>query len=349
MNVELYCNYLLTHMKNAHYTSGKTQINCRCPECGDSKNTRSAHMYISVPNEEQQIPSLYYCHKCPAKGIMTYKKFIDWNIYDSEIVMDLEAYHRSISQNRNNLKYFHNMTYNIIQSFTTMDEKSYKKLEYFNSRIGTNLSFEDLRKLKVVVNLRDLFTNNNITEFTREPFIINDLDREFIGFLSIDNAFINMRRTCGEGLVYKSIDKRYINYTLFDKFDNSNKFYTIPTVINLNTPDRIKIHVAEGPFDILSIYFNCRKMEPGIYTSVTGNNYASTIMYFLRDLYIPNSELHFYPDNDKFGTDNRLKEMMYYIPDKTIPVYVHRNTMIGEKDFGVTPDKISEIITKLKY
>lgn len=40
---------------------------------------------------------------------------------------------------------------------------------------------------------------------------------------------------------------------------------------------------------------------------------------------------------------------MSFVPDKTIPVYVHRNTTEGEKDFGVTPDRIHENITILRY
>ncbi len=349
MDIERFTSYMISHMSNAHFASGRSQINCRCPECGDSMNLRSAHMYISVPNEIAQTPSLYYCHKCQTHGLLTYKKFIDWNIYDFDVVMDLENYHKSIISNSNNVKYFSNKIYNVIQSYTSYDNKSLEKLAYFNSRIGTNLTFNDLHKLKVVVNLNDLLRENNITQLSRDINIVNQLDKEFIGFLSIDNAFINMRRTCEEGIVYKSIDKRYINYTLFDKYDNSCKFYTIPGMINLNTPDRIKIHIAEGPFDILSIYFNCRLMEPGIYTSVTGNNYATIILYFLKDLCIPNAELHIYPDNDKFGTDDRLRHIMSFVPDKTIPVYVHRNTTEGEKDFGVTPDRLHENITILRY
>ena len=212
MDVERYCQYLLSHMVNAHYTSGRTHINCRCPECGDSKDKRHAHLYISVPNPEKKEPSLYYCHKCNTRGMVTYKKFIEWNIYNADIVADLEAYNKTISSKKANSAYFQNQIYSIIQTYTRNDNKSYEKLKYINDRLGTNLSFFDLRTLKIVLNLYDLINENHVSKLTRNPNIVSQLDQEFIGFLSIDNAFINMRRTCEEGIVYKGIDERYINY-----------------------------------------------------------------------------------------------------------------------------------------
>ena len=71
-------------------------------------------------------------------------------------------------------------------------------------------------------------------------------------------------------------------------------------------------------------------------------------MYFLRDLYIPNSELHFYPDNDKFGTIERIRKIINQIPDKTIPVFIHRNNHPGEKDFGVSLDRIEEAVIRIR-
>ena len=348
MDVERYCQFIISRMENAHYTSGRTHINCRCPECGDSKDKRHAHLYISVPKPDKKEPSLYYCHKCQTRGIVNYKKFIEWNIFDPVIVADIEAYNKTISRSKSNNIYFQSQVYSVTQSYTREDNNSYIKLKYINDRLGTNLSFYDLRSLKIVLNLYDLINENRVTKLTRNQNIINQLDEFFIGFLSIDNAFINMRRTCEEGIVYNGIDKRYINYVLYDKYDNSKKFYTIPTKINLNTPQRTKIHIAEGPFDILSVYLNCRNREPGIYSSITGNNFTPVLLHFLMDLSIPNTEIHFYPDNDKFGTDNRIMYLMSFIPDPTIPIYVHRNLTEGEKDFGVSKDRINEKITILR-
>ena len=92
---------------------------------------------------------------------------------------------------------------------------------------------------------------SNKLEPTRYPNIIDQLDHGFLGFLSYDNAFINMRNLDIVKDIYEGINRRYINYNIFNKYDNTNKFYVIPTNINMEYP--IKLHIAEGPFDALSI------------------------------------------------------------------------------------------------
>jgi hypothetical protein len=262
--------------------------------------------------------------------------------------MELEAYNNSISKNPRATKYFNNKIYNIYHKYTTNSDISEFKRQYINNRLGVDLSYTDLANLKIILNISDLFKENNINSYTRDNRILESLDQYFLGFLSVDNAFLNMRRTCKEGILHKSIDKRYVNYSIFDKFDNTKKFYVVPTKINIESTTRIPLHIAEGPFDILSIYLNCRNRESGIYSSVTGNNYMNVILYFLLELQLPYLELHLYPDNDKYGTVEWVNNLIYRIPDKTIPVYMHKNTYPGEKDFGVSKNKINESIMKMR-
>ena len=164
----------------------------------------------------------------------------------------------------------------------------------------------------------------------------------FIGFLSYDNSFINLRRLVKKNIVYNTIDKRYVNYNIFEKIDNTSNYYTIPTSINCN--DTVKLCVAEGPFDILSIYLNLRHQEPGIYTSIGGSNYKGIAMYFLEQYKLPYVEFHFYPDNDKYGSTNNIQRIADYFKPLNIPSYIHRNTYPGEKDFGTDISKITESI-----
>lgn len=346
MDWDAYKQYLLSSIPSAKQASGGTTINCRCMECPDSSNPKSAHFYISIPYDSGK-PSMYYCHKCGCSGIVTHKQLIAWNIFDKNIAMQLDEYNSSLKYKSFKSRYFKDEIYFVNNRTTTQDEKSEFKRQYICNRIGKDLSYKDLRDLKIVINLMDLLKENGITKFTRDHNIITDLDREFIGFLSVDNAFLNMRRTCNEGIVYKSIDTRYVNYKIFDKFDTSQRFYTIPTKVNLATPNRIKLHIAEGPFDILSIYLNVRNKEEGIYTSIAGSNYMNDILYFMLDMKLPYLELHLYPDNDKYGNLSRMKYIMRSIPDKSIPVYIHRNMTPGEKDFGVPMDHIKESILQI--
>ena len=48
-----------------------------------------------------------------------------------------------------------------------------------------------------------------------------------------------MRRLCSEGKVYKTVDKRYVNYNIFNTMDNSMRFYLIPVSIDLLDPTPI--------------------------------------------------------------------------------------------------------------
>lgn len=347
MDMKLYREFLLTRIPTARPASGFRQVNCRCMYCPDSRNPQSAHMYISIP---QQIgePSLYYCHKCHVSGVVTYKTLIEWDIYDDQIALDLIEYNQLCSTNYEYRKYSNSMHYRIRNITTTDNDISRFKLQYINNRLGYNFTYNELRDLKIILNLSDLFKDNNIDEYTRDERIIEQLDINFIGFLSIDNAFLNMRRLCDENLVDKSIDKRYINYWIFNKYNTSERFYTIPTKLFIGNSERTKIHIAEGPFDILSIYKNVRYQEPGIYSSIGGSNYKGQAMYFLEKYKLPYSEFHYYPDNDKFGNNDNMYKIARYLKPMNIPMYIHRNTYPGQKDFGVSPQYINESIEKVE-
>lgn len=341
-----YRNYLLSRIPTAKSVSGGKVINCRCFECPDGKSINSKHFYISIPQSKDE-PSLYYCHKCHCSGVVTYKKLIEWDIYDEAIAIEITEHNKVCSIKSNNNKYFDRSVYNLINNYTSNDEVTRAKLQYLNDRLGYTFTYQELMKLKICLNLNDLLMTNRIQKLTRDQSIVNQLDSNFLGFISIDNAFLNMRRLCPEGKVYKSIDTRYINYKIYDKFDTSERFYTIPTELDLSIPERIKINIAEGPFDILSIYKNLRKEERGIYTSIAGSNYMGISMYFLQMFKLPYVELHYYPDNDKYGSNYVMSRIKSLLDPIGAPFYVHRNLATGQKDFGVSPDKIKESIIKL--
>ncbi len=338
--------YLIASIPGAKLVSGGRVLQCRCRECPDSLDPTHAHMGINTG--EDGGPIWYNCFKCGAKGILSYKKLIEWGIYDPDIADELTKYNASVMGKSINSKYFSRTKYNVNNTYEEQSDSFTAKRDYINNRLGLNLSFKDLRDLKIVLNLKSFLIENGIRKITRDENIINALNDNFLGFLSVDNAYLNMRRLIKEGHLYKSIDKRYINYDIFGKFDNSQRFYVVPSVVDLSKPERIKVHIAEGPFDILSIYENIRQKENGIYASVAGANYMNTILYILLELRIPYIELHLYPDNDKQGSDHRIKGIINQIIDPTIPVYIHRNIYPNEKDFGVLPDHIHESIIRYR-
>lgn len=340
MNNTQYVNYLRNNIKPfAKTVSGGKELNCRCFYCSDSDDSRKGHFYIKV-NLEDGEPSTYYCQKCTARGIVTSQKLLEWNIYEPGIALDITNHNKNISKSSRNSKYFDSQVYFIRNNFISDDKLSYYKLDYLNKRLGTHLDFNDCINNKIILNLNDLLKSNNITDYTRHPNIIEQLDSNFIGFLSYDNAFINMRNLNIKE-VYHTIDKRYVNYNIFNKYDNTNRFYVIPTTIDILKP--VQIHIAEGPFDILSIYYNLRYNTPNsIFAAIGGSGYLGLIKFFICSLKIINPEIHIYADNDisRYKIINISKALNMF----KLNIFLHRNNYDKEKDFGVDINHINESI-----
>lgn len=345
---EEYIKFLQSNLSPAHPASGMREIQTRCKYCADSSDPRSkGHMYISIPQDETEV-SFFYCQKCGAKGMVDNEVLMRWGIYTDIIGTQLFNHNKTALKHSKNNKFQDRQVYYLRNDFVTQDELSDLKLRYINKRLGVNLTYDDVTKLKIALNLSDVLQRNNITEYTRSPNILQQIDKHFLGFISADNAFLNMRLLAKPGTVYESIDKRYINYNIFNKFNNTERFYTVPGLIPMNM-ERVKIHISEGPFDILSILLNLRIDEYGksIFTSIAGGGYSGLVHYFITKFKLPFVEVHLYPDNDKIGSDNRLKYLVSELEKINIPVFIHRNIYPGEKDFGVSRDKIEERIYQL--
>ena len=269
-----------------------------------------------------------------------------WGIYSNEASRYLSEHNKRCYSSPKNRKYLDRDIYRLNNNFITDCRESELKLNYINRRLGTNIDYNEALSKKIVLNLGDLLGSNRITEYTRDPNIVKQMNDYFVGFISSDNAFVNMRKVVGDGIVYQSIDKRYIRYNLFGKYDNTEKFYIIPTQVDITSPNRLKINVAEGEFDALSVYYNLRKDTSQVYMAIGGSGYVGLMRYILTKLKLFYIELHLYPDNDETGLEelDYVKELMY---PYGIDIYVHRNIMEGEKDFGVTPDRIKESVYKL--
>ena len=340
-----YMQFLMAHIKPiCKPTSGGRWLNCRCFYCPDSKNPNHAHMYISIPQSENDV-SVYYCQKCKAVGLVTPQKLIEWNVYDSNLATDLNKWNHRVMKLPQNIKYKGDVVYKLRNDYIEDDELSAYKLQYINDRLGSGLSFNDCLKLKIVLNISDIFKRNNI-QYTRDPRIIDQLDRGFVGFISKDNAFLNLRNIGIVKNLHESINTRYVNYNLMGKYDNAFRFYTIPATIDLLDPRPTRLHIAEGAFDILSIYLNLhRNTDRDIATAVGGSGYKGVIRYFISILKTPNLEIHLYPDNDQ--SRYVITDIANYIYPFRYKFFVHRNNYPGEKDFGVPINRISEIIERV--
>lgn len=343
MDIAKYSNFLLSHIPKSKLVSGKTEINCRCMYCADSKNMNKGHFYISIPKSENE-PSMFHCKKCSAHGMVTNSKLIEWGLYDPEIGMELNNHNKQVFGKSTNTLYRNSEIYNVRYTKISDDKLTQYKLKYINDRLGINLSYADCIREKIILNISDIISENHLG-VTRHESIMQCLDTSFIGFLSYDNAYMNMRNLEINELP-NSINKRYINYTLFNNIDNTRNFYVIPNKIDITNPNPIELHVAEGPFDILSIYHNVRKsLEQCIYVAAGGSGYKGVIRYIISNLKLPNMIIHIYPDKDI--EQYKMEDIASLLYPFGYPLYIHRNIMDGEKDFGVPSNRIKDSISRI--
>lgn len=336
--------FLMQTFPDAKYASGKREIRMRCRFCGDSKDPNEAHFYIKNVEGE---PHFYNCFKCNEHGIFTAKTLRYFNEYNPEIAINLELYNRKIMNLPQNRKLMNELAaYRLYNDFVRDDALSRAKLQYINNRLGLNLSFKDCLDMNIVLNLFDLLNRNHIQSYTRHPNIMEELDQSFIGFLSTDKSFVTLRNL-REGKVSKYVDKRYINYNIFNKANNSKRYYTIPTTIDTLSARPIEIHIAEGVFDILSIFYNLRgaNRNQAIYSTISGNNYLGQIKSLLLSYGFFNVIAHIYKDNDV--PEYKILNLKNALKPIGIPVYIHWNGYAGEKDFGVKPSRINECVQVL--
>ncbi|MGL5743849.1 MAG: hypothetical protein ACRCXX_01720, partial [Cetobacterium sp.] len=164
------------------------------------------------------------------------------------------------------------------------------------------------------------------------------------GFVSFDNGYITFRRITDNEKM-----KRYLVYNIFDKLDNTRKFYVIPCEVDMFKP--VTIRIAEGPMDILGVYYNVLNEEErtnSIFIAVNGADYRSVILYFMRLGYI-DSEYIIYSDNEEgrhakdINFYSKLKkqigEFRFFKPLKIV-YNVFGKTDTNKVDFGVPKNQI---------
>ncbi len=340
--------YLILNLPFCTPASGGRFVVTKCPFCGDGKHHNSKHLYIGLGYDNDR--PFVYCHLCHTYSPLTSDLLAThFGLFDLDIMTNLSKEHYRLNQ----LPRFQNKEREIydLKNIIRPHVHNDKKLAYINKRLGSNLDFDDLADLKIMLSLKNLLADNNITTYSRDERIIDALDTYFMGFISTDNAFINMRSLAKKGVLHQSIDKRYVNYNIHIKSDNHLRMYTVPVNINRNDARRVKLHIAEGPFDILSILLNLRKdRDHNIYTAVCGSGYMNVLKQYINGYNLINMEVHIYRDLDDETNDSLYKfnQIYDFINIYGIPLYIHTNRYQGEKDFGVPIDRILEDVIHFK-
>ena len=330
--------YMIDNHK-AKIVSGGREILKRCHICGDSRDQSDAHMYIGMKNGS----IVYNCFKCNAGGPVDGKFLRDMDCYDPNIIFLCQEQNKNSSGSNSTysgkLRRFNARTLVIPIS---NNEFAVKKMQYISNRLGVVVDQQFISKFKIVLNLKEFLDFNGITQYTRDPGLVEQIDKFFIGFLSMDNRYVILRRLVPEGKLPQYIDYRYINYNIYGGNDGI-KYYTIPTMIDTLQP--ISIHIAEGTFDIISVYHNIQTSPNSIFTAVSGKTYLSVIKYYIMIYGFTGFDLHIYPDADV--PDSEMVKIKREISLFNIRITIHRNSYPGEKDYGVTPDRIRDNIIKL--
>lgn len=344
--------FLLTHFPNAHTASGGKEVVIRCPFCGDSqKDMRDAHFYIGLQtqydNERYQAPPKYHCFLCNKGGTLTGNlllEMLDYSVDDESIIYELNVAANKFKNKRTATSKIKKYNYTTIGCCEN-SKLDIEKLDYINNRLGIKLTIEQALKDKIVFNLLYFLYYNGINKVNVSDAELNAISKYFIGFLSIDNSFIIFRNCSGKKMELESLKKRYKKYQIIGDEDDISliKYYCLPSIINPMSMDPVNIHVAEGPFDILSICYNLNNNNRNnqVYISAGGKGYFGAVKAVIDILKLsPNLNIHIYPDNDV--EDDKLRLYLKRFTDINIPVYLHRNVYNGENDFGVRMDHITD-------
>lgn len=322
--------------------SGGKEILKRCHICGDSRDSSKAHMYIGIRNGLL----MYNCFKCNSGGVVDAKFLKDIEIEDDRIINVCQEHNSKVIET--NSAQFGQLGRGIKQRHPLIplsnNEFAQKKLSYISNRMGHLFNTNDAAKFKIILNLKDFLDINGIEKYTRHPDMIDLIDKFFVGFLSMDNRYVMLRRLVPEGKLPEFIDYRYINYDILGSGDDAMKYYIIPNIINLDRP--LDIHIAEGAFDILSIYLHVAPMGANaVYAAIGGKSYFNLIKFFIMQYGFLGFNLHIYPDADIDDREfRRIKEILQPF---NIPIWIHRNRADGQKDYGVRMDQIIDRKYKL--
>ena len=294
----------------ARIEGGNGEVVVRCLFCGDSENHKHAHLYIKVPRDESEI-SMYHCKKCNRSGVVDDIFLRRYGCEDSRVLVEIATHLNKLKKQPQYMYLRENEKVYITNYSTILHKNDQIKLDYLNSRIGSNFTRADLSSLKIFLNLEDVIRQNNL-ELTRDFRVVNSLSDNFI-----------------------------------PNIDTSRNVYVIPTKLHIDRPELVSIHIAEGVFDVLSIFYNLNSgnSDQNVYMASLGKSYSQALEFILLETGIINYTVHFYPDNDI--SDHQFNNMIRPLKGLDTQIYAHRNMYPGEKDFGVKMELIKEEVQRL--
>lgn len=286
----------------------------RCPYCGDSpKNPRDAHCYIKCSPDPSE-PLQFKCFLCNRKGRVR-KDFLDLLGVDPKLSeqIDRQKYNR-ISAFRENTD---------LKMIIGGPNLASRQVKYIESRLGTGFTFDDYDRFKIIWDMKGIY--DHITD----QRVINTMpsNTDSISFLSDDKSMI-LNRSFQEEFRWRKV-KLFPN--------DVTSFYTIKATLDLFTKDPIVVNIAEGIFDVLSIYKNFTDSPNSVHIATLGSDYTAAVDYAISKGFIgSNIILKIYYDSNISGKKvaSQLKQYKWAFGG----IFLYRN-IIG-KDVGVKREEI---------
>jgi hypothetical protein len=305
----------------------------KCPLCGDStKHHDKPHCSIWIKPGQ---PLIYHCWICDESGIVTANFLEQLGIRDLGLYNQVSQYNRGSMNGIKRTSKFKLAGKELDFAIPKIqdNESSQKKLAYIRSRLGINFTLQSLEALRVVFKLTDYIFLNNVginEDFKKQMYYLN---KDCIGFVSSTKDMVNLRNITPDPKI------RYIKYPLYQGQVIQDQMYMIPTGADIYAKS-VDLHIAEGPFDILGIFFHVKKCDCNnqLYAAVGGSGYVRAIQAILRKGFNTNMNVWIYSDKDK-PIQFYHKLIMDYRPWVN-SIHILYNSCEGEKDFGVTKDRI---------
>lgn len=288
----------------------------RCPFCGDSqKDLRDAHLYLKCDYDNPNEPILYNCFlsNCQVHGKVT-KQFMDKLGIKSKVANEL------VSQRYSKLYAFKEANIDIITGTPIIGSP---QMNYIESRLGPGLTLEDYDRFKIIWDM------NSVYQYISDNKTLNTIpsNTDSISMLSDDKSTL-LSRGFLEGDNWRKV--KIVS-------SDTRLFYTIKTVFNLFTSEIITVNIAEGIFDVLSIYKNFNDGPYSAFIATLGPDYIAAVDYAInKGLVGTNVVLKIYIDAEvsEKKLKYQLKKYKYFF--KAISIFKN----IKFKDVGVVPEKI---------
>jgi len=232
----------------------------RCPICGDSqKDPTDSHCYIKCSNDPME-PLLYNCFLCNAHGIVN--KYFLKKLGLSKDVQRLALTNRS--------RKIPLTSVSDVSLVIGTPVIASNQVAYIENRLGKGFSFEDYDRFKIVWDFR------GIIPYIDSAKVRNTLPNpgETITFLSDDKTTLMIRR-----LTPADEDHSWRKLGIMRGMGRA--FYTIKSQIDIFTQESIVINIAEGVFDILSVYKNFYDTKNSAFIAALGSDYISALEHMI--------------------------------------------------------------------